>query len=62
MFHLFESVINNVSQLVAKTMQTAIRECGDLGLEKEDEVKEKANDRETINTINTIATGSEAVS
>lgn len=27
LFHLFESVISNVSQLVAKTMQTTIREC-----------------------------------
>ena len=60
LFHLFESVINNVSQLVAKTMQTTLKECGDLGLEED--IKEPGNDKETINTINTIATGSEVVS
>ena len=36
LFHLFESVISNVSQLVAKTMQTALRECQELGLAEDD--------------------------
>jgi hypothetical protein len=58
LFHLFESVINNVSQLVAKTMQTTLRDVGDLGMVDE---PPKANEKETINTINTIATGSEAM-
>lgn len=58
LFHLFESVVSNVSQLVAKTMHTTLRECGDLGITEE----VKNADKETINTINTIATGSEAVS
>jgi hypothetical protein len=42
-------------------MQTALRECEDLGPLEEEETKRK-NDKETINTINTIATGSEAIS
>lgn len=36
LFHLFESVISNVSQLVAKTMQTALRESQELGLAEDD--------------------------
>lgn len=66
LFHLFESVISNVSQLVAKTMTTTLKECGDLGIiedeKNEDQKKRKDGVYETINTINTIATGSELVS
>ena len=62
LFHLFESVVSNVSQLVGKTMQTALRECNDLDLEEPlDQDKAKVNEKETINTINTIASGSELV-
>lgn len=61
LFHLFESVISNVSQLVAKTMQTTIRECQELGIPEEDLNETVKKEKETINTINTIATGSEAV-
>ena len=41
-------------------MHTTLRECGDLGISDEGEVKNA--EKETINTINTIATGSEAIS
>ena len=61
LFHLFESVISNVSQLVAKTMQTTIRECQELGIPDEDLNESQKKDKETINTINTIATGSDAI-
>lgn len=64
LFHLFESVIANVSQLIAKTMQTSLSDLGNLeSVEgKEADLAKKGNEKETINTINTIATGSEAVS
>ena len=29
LFHLFESVVNNVSQLVAKTKHTILSQCGE---------------------------------
>ena len=68
LFHLFESVISNVSQLVSKTLQTTLKECGELGLnendlmEKDTDAKKKADGvMETMNTINTIATGSELI-
>lgn len=62
LFHLFESVVSNVSQLVSKTMQTALRDCADLDLqEPAEQQRSKANEKETLNSINTIATGSEVV-
>lgn len=50
-----------MSQLVAKTMQTALRESQELGLADDTPDDSKQKDKETINTINTIATGSELV-
>lgn len=47
-------------------MTTTLKECGDLGIiedeKNEDQKKRKDGVYETINTINTIATGSELVS
>ena len=59
MFHLFESVVNNVAQLVQKTKYTILSQCGESVNVEPDGVKTKKN---TISdTINTIATGSELV-
>ena len=59
LFHLFESVVNNVAQLVQKTKYTILSQCGESVNVEPDGVKTKKN---TISdTINTIATGSELV-
>jgi len=42
-------------------MQTATRECQEIGIPEENLNESPKKDKETINTINTIATGSEAV-
>lgn len=42
-------------------MQTALRECQDLGFTKEDANDSQTKDKETINSINTIANGSELI-
>jgi hypothetical protein len=42
-------------------MQTALRECQELGLAEEDANDSQRKDKETINSINTIANGSELI-
>ena len=60
LFHLFESVVNNMAQLVQKTKYTILSQCG----ESVENAAEKAGKKHKhakntiVDTINTIATGS----
>lgn len=67
MFHLFESVISHVAQLVDKSMFSTLSQCGESfnlpeNCLKDAQANRKALNRNTISdTINTIATGSELI-
>lgn len=62
LFHLFESVVNNVAQLVSKTKYTILSQCGEAVDQKKENEKDKKRKKNTIqDTINTIATGSELI-
>ena len=61
LFHLFESVVNNVAQLIQKTKYTILSQCGEA-VDQEAKEKDPSKKKNTISdTINTIATGSELV-
>ena len=64
LFHLFESVISNVAQLVNKTMQQTLSQCGEsvnLNAINSEIAKESKRKNTISETINTIATGSELI-
>ena len=60
LFHLFESVVNNMNQLVQKTMYTIMSQCGE-SIGNNDEKAGKPKKNTISDTINTIATGSELI-
>ena len=62
LFHLFESVVNNMAQLVQKTKYTILSQCGEQieNFSSENGKRHNHNHAKNtiVDTINTIATGS----
>jgi len=58
LFHLFESVVNNMAQLVQKTKYTILSQCGESVESQIDNSKKHVAKNTIVDTINTIATGS----
>ena len=58
LFHLFESVVNNMAQLVQKTKYTILSQCGESVEDNGKSKKPHAQKNTIVDTINTIATGS----
>ena len=61
LFHLFESIVNHVAQLIQKTHYTILSQCGESVDLTESEQAAKKKKNTISDTINTIATGSELV-